>query len=262
MKIMKLIVLAFLLTPAFCSGSIINDNWIIKKQDQYCLFYTTEDIENIKEYELYFDTGKKTVESFFDGIFEDDFDIYIHSSRSTLDSAWQHDWNMPGFKSQCWMVASGISHKLDIISPMKWDTLACEHKYSDSIETQKLITHELVHVYHGQRNISPDFNNVSGIDWFIEGLAVYASGQCDAKRMKEIKEAIAENNIPQNLNKMWSGNLRYGLAGSLVMYIDQKYGREKLIELLKFNNLEELLSTLQANEPEMLIEWKQYVKQL
>lgn len=67
-------------------------------------------------------------------------------------------------------------------------------------KTQQLITHELVHVYHGQLNASPDFSNVEGIDWFVEGLATYASGQCDSLRISEIKKAISGNKIPNGLD--------------------------------------------------------------
>ena len=166
--------------------------------------FTKTDQQNIDEYKVFFKNGKNTVEDFFDASFIHDFDVYIHPDRRSLDSAWQKDWKMPDFNSQCWMVASGISHKLDIISPKRWDSLSCEHSYTERLETQKLISHEMVHVFHGQRNQSPDFNDISGVDWFIEGLAVYASGQCDSIRMSEVKKAISNNNHPQSLGEFWT----------------------------------------------------------
>jgi hypothetical protein len=98
------------------------------------------------------------------------------------------------------MVASGIAAKLDMISPKLWDKQSCEHIYSETTHPQQLITHELVHVYHGQLNVSPDFSNVEGIDWLVEGLATFASGQCDALRIAEVKKAINENKIPKSLD--------------------------------------------------------------
>jgi hypothetical protein len=127
---------------------------------------------------------------------------------------------MPEFKSECQMVASGIATKLDVISPKMWDTEACEHYYSDNQKTQRLITHELVHVYHGQWNQSPDFSNVEGIDWFVEGLATYASGQCDEQRIADVKKAITENKVPSSLDNFWTGKNKYGLSGSVVQFID------------------------------------------
>lgn len=251
-----------LLIAIFFGWTRIENNWIVDKQKGYTFYYTAADKENIDEYRAYFKDGKKTVEAFFQDSYKYDFGIYIHTSRSSLDSAWQKDWNMPDFKSQCWMVASGIFNKLDIISPKKWDSLSCEHSYADVLETQRLITHELVHVFHGQQNKSPDFNDITGIDWFIEGLAVYASGQCDSIRIAEVKKALSENKIPETLDKFWSGNLKYGLSGTVVLYLDKQFGTEKIGALLKYNKLEDLLNDLNITEQELLNGWRAYMNAL
>jgi hypothetical protein len=117
----------------------------------------------------------------------------------------------------------------------------------------------LVHVYHGQQNKSPDFSDISGIDWFIEGLAVYASGQCDTERIAEVKSALSENKVPENLNDFWSGKLRYGLSGTVVMFLDKKYGREVLISLLRYNDIRDIASQLNITEEEIVKEWKEYM---
>jgi len=262
MKEQPLLLLTLILIPILFSWTFVEDKWLIEKQNGYSLFYTTLDKQNKSQYKAYFETGKKTVEEFFQTPFSTEFDIYIHPNRVSLDSTWQKDWNMPGFKSQCWMVASGVAQKLDIISPIMWDSLSCEHSYSNTLKTQRLITHEFVHVYHGQQNVSPDFSNVSGIDWFVEGLAVYASGQCDSARISEVKKSLSENKIPETLDKFWTGNLKYGLSGTMVMYLDNNYGREILIGLLKFNNIIDVLGSLGTTESEILNEWKKYIKDL
>lgn len=248
--------------PLFSNWTTVRDKWIIEKQNGYTLFYTTLDKKNIDEYKAYFENGKNTVEEFFQANFNTEFDIYIHPHRSSLDSAWQKDWDMPEFKSQCWMVASGVAHKLDILSPRMWDSLSCEHSYSDTLETQRLITHEFVHVYHGQQNASPDFSEVSGIDWFVEGLAVYVSGQCDSIRIAQVKKALLENQVPETLDEFWTGNLRYGLSGTVVMYLDKKYGREELINLLNYNHIGKLLSSLDTDELKIIDGWKKQMESL
>lgn len=257
-----LFLLGLLVVPIFLSSTIIGDNWLSEKQNGYTVFYDSKDKKNIKEYKIFFEKGKTAVTDFFQNQYQKDFDIYVHPSRVSLDSTWQKDWNMPDFKSQCWMVASGVANKLDIISPILWDSLACEHIYSNTSKTQNLITHELVHVFHGQQNVSPDFSDVSGIDWFVEGLATYASGQCDSTRILEVQKALLKNEIPDSLNKFWTGNLRYGLSGTVVMYLDNKYGREKLMGLLKFNTIKEVLDSIETTESEIMNEWKKYIKDL
>ena len=128
--------------------------------------------------------------------------------------------------------------------------------YAEREKTLNLITHELVHVYHGKYNMSPDFSEVYGIDWFVEGLAVYASGQCSEERMKAVRNAVLSGQIPETLDHFWSGDLRYGLSGSLVMFIDERYGRTTLTELLKYNRKSEILQKLGTDETGLIANWK------
>lgn len=259
MKTRLAIIFILVFSSLLVSWSLIRTGWIIEKHSGYNLLFKSIDKDNSLEYNQLIENGLASVDAFFDSPLKQGFEIFIHPNRHSLDSTWQKDWNMPDFKSECWMVASGIASRFDMISPKRWDTESCEHIYSETRKTQQLITHELVHVYHGQHNSSPDFSNVEGIDWFVEGLATYASGQLDSIRISEIKKAVSENGIPDNLDDFWKGNLKYGLSGSLVMYIDKKYGRGKLITLLPLNNRSDLLSALDIKEAELLIEWENYI---
>lgn len=262
MHFKSLLLLFALSVLTLSSQKALSQNWTTEKHNGYNLIYQAADRGNLKEYNPMVEMGMQITQTFFNDNYKAGFDVLIHPNRHSLDSTWQKDWKMPDFKSECWMVASGVAVKLDMISPKRWDKEACEHAYADGQKTQHLITHELVHVYHGQLNISPDFSNVDGIDWFVEGLATHASGQCDSHRIEEIKKAIATNKIPSSLDNFWTGNLRYGLSGSMVMYIDSHYGRTKLKELLPFNKKSEILSALKTNETELLENWKNYILKL
>ena len=239
-----------------------DNNWIIQKHHGYHLFFKSPDKQNTRDYNKIVQHGVASVNHFFSSPYKKEFDVFIHPNRTSLDSTWQQDWNMPDFKSECWMVASGTATKLDMISPKMWDKESCEHHFADTKKTQQLITHELVHVYHGQLNASPDFSNTEGIDWFVEGLATYASGQCDSLRIAEVKKAIAENKIPESLDDFWKGKIKYGLSGSVVMFIDYKYGRTQLRELLPFNKKADILNALKSTEPNLLEAWKSYMQTL
>lgn len=246
----------------FISWKNADGDWLTKKHKGYTLFYTSIDKDNKKEYHALIANGMKAVKAFFHSSYQKEFSVFIHPGRRSLDSAWQKDWNMPEFRSECWMVASGVAAKLDMISPKRWDKQSCDHIYSETTHTQQLITHELVHVFHGQLNKSPDFSNTEGIDWFVEGLATFVSGQCDESRMAEVKKAISENKVPKALDAFWTGKIKYGLSGSVVMYIDHAYGRTKLNELLPLNKKSEILSALSTTEPVLLAEWKKFMQQL
>jgi hypothetical protein len=252
---MRLILITF-----FTSLLSISSDWIKEESALGVYLFTDSDKENMEVYKPMVQAGVETVQVFFKKPYPSKFDIYVHPNRQSLDKQWQKDWNMPTFKSECWMVASGVANKLDIISPMRWETEACEHRFVDKIKTQQVITHELFHVYHGQLNPSPDFSQVEGIDWLVEGFATYASGQCDASRIGEVKKALSENKIPTSLDNFWSGKLRYGLSGSVVQYIDQKIGRDRLITLLSLTKKAEVLASLQTSEEELLKGWRQYIQ--
>lgn len=259
MKQKHFTLVVFFLAVSLISWKALNNPWLTEKHKGYSLYYTVADKQNTKEYNKLVENGMKHVKSFFKAPYNKKFDVFVHPNRHSLDSTWQKDWKMPEFKSECWMVASGVATKLDVISPKAWDKEACEHVYSNSEKTQQLITHELVHIFHGQLNASPDFSDVTDIDWFVEGLATYSSGQCDTPRITEIKKAITDNKIPNGLNNFWTGKLKYGLSGSVVMYIDKQYGRTKLIELLKFNRKTEILTSLNTSEADLLKGWKEYI---
>jgi len=240
---------------------VLNKNvWLSEKNKNFTLYYTSSDNNSKTEYKKFINDGIKAVRQFFNSSYNKDFSIYIHPSRHSLDSTWQHDWKMPDFHSECWMVASGVAGRLDMISPKTWDNQSCEHSYTDKTHTQQLITHELIHVFHGQKNSSPDFNNSEGIDWFVEGLASYASGQCDDSKIAEVKRMIEENKVPAKLDDFWKGKNRYWLSGSMVMFIDKKFGRKKLISLLSFTRKKDLLEALNLNEEKLLTDWRAFLQ--
>jgi hypothetical protein len=139
------------------SWKINDDAWQLKNYKSFSFYYTEADKGEASEYVNLVSSGIKSVEGFFSEPYKNKFDVYICSNRKMLDSVWSKDWGMSGFKSECWMVASGVAKRVDIIAPKAWDKEACEHRYSDKLSTQQLITHELVHVYNGQLNASSNF---------------------------------------------------------------------------------------------------------
>lgn len=254
-KYLRLTIL-FIMLAGFKS---FQTDWLIERKKEFNLYFTEKDKDNIPEYIRYIDSGVLAIRQFFNDKFTSQFDVFVHPDRKSLDSQWRKDWNIPDFKSECWMVASGVATRLDLLSPGIWSIEACEHDNNDKLKTQQVITHELVHVYHGQVCRSKDFSDISGIDWFVEGLATYVSGQCDSERINEVKKAILKKETPGELDKFWTGNLRYAISGSMVMYIDKEYGRARLSALLKLKNKIEILSDLQLTEEKLISKWIDYI---
>lgn len=236
------------------------DKWSKKTGKQFDLYYTEKDKSFLKDYSQLLANGMATVTAFFDSSYRTKFKVFVHPHRHSLDSTWQLDWNMPSFKSECWMVASGVARRVDMISPQVWDKESCEHSSSNKEKIQQIITHELVHVFHGQRNFSNDFSVTEKADWFIEGLATYVAGQCDSTALASVKELIVTRTYPKTIDIFWEGKLRYGLSGSLVMYIDKNFGRDKLKRMLPFNKKSELLKELGVSEEELLAGWAKFFR--
>lgn len=234
-------------------------DWQTIEGEHFNLYFQETSRAELADYQPIFEKAAATVEQFFGQPFGQKFLIYLHPDRASLDAQWQRDWQMPDFKSECWMVASGVATKLDLIAPKKWSSEACEHTWADHTAVQKLTAHEMVHVFHGQLNASPDFSDVSGLDWFVEGLAVYASGQCDSARLAPVKMALQSGKAPAALDDFWKGKLKYGLSGSVVMYLDQRFGREKLLALLPFNRKADVLAALGISEEALLAGWREFL---
>lgn len=201
--------------------------------------------------------GVLQVEGFFGEPFTGPFDLRVFPDRASLTEYWRRAWNAPEFEPQCWMVASGTASTLAVLSPEVWKTQACEHDPSDRPATQNLLTHEIVHVYHGQRNPDPEFQDAEEIGWFVEGVAVLASGQLDGPRTARAREALASGKGPARLADAWSGPNRYGFAGSLVSHIDRTRGRQALLRLLRCTSNREVLAALGTSEEELLDRWKE-----
>jgi hypothetical protein len=239
-----------------CNSSKSLPEWdsIVKKE--YTLHYTNADMDKIISIDDQLQSGFKHIVDFFHHSFKNRFDVYIFPNRNLMDKQWQKDWGDSTFQSQCWMIASGVGHRLDILSPNAWAKEACDHNANDSTEIRQVIWHELVHVFHGQYNPDHTFNYIEKLDWLVEGVATFVSGQLDAKRSQRIKQTIEANKAPLTLDNFWKGQEKYGLSGSMVAYIDNKYGRNKLFELLNQTNKEAALKFLGISEMQLLADWK------
>ena len=86
------------------------------------------------------------------------------------------------------------------------------------------LKHEIVHVFH--RNLSKNKMPL----WLTEGIAIYLSGQVDMKEpVDTLKEFL-------DIEKYDQGNI-YKESGFVIKKLIDKFGKEKLIELIKFTSV-------------------------
>jgi hypothetical protein len=231
-------------------------HWVKRQNSSFTLYYTSVDSTLVYTMEKELGIGTKTVTDFFHSSFKEKYEVYIFPNRNELDRQWSKDWAGPNFKSQCWMVASGVARRLDILSPICWKKDACEHNAADNIEVEKIITHELVHVFHAQHNPHPNFDGMDDLSWLIEGLATFVSGQLNEERINKVRTQLKEGKTPTTLSQLWTGADKYGRAGCFVQFLEKKYGRKKIIELLSLTDLNSILKILKTDEETLITTWK------
>ena len=242
--------------PKCISKSNDSLSWNTFNKKEYSIHYTAIDKNRLKYVDSCLQSGCNYIAGFFQHSFLNKFEVYIFPNRTLLDKQWQKDWNDSTFHSQCWMIASGVAHRLDLLSPNAWLKEAYEHNADDAQEIRQVIWHELTHVYHGQYNPDHTFSYVEKLDWLVEGVATYVSGQLNERRLQKIKQLVTEDKTPSTLDNFWKGQDKYGLSGSIVAFIDKKYGRNKLFGLLKQTSKEAVLKELGISESELLKDWK------
>jgi hypothetical protein len=201
--------------------------------------------------------GRKAVEDFFDARFPEPVRVLVFPSRETFTASFPVEWDLS--ETQCWIVASGVASTVRILSPSVWREEACEHDPGDSAHVQNLVIHELTHAYHGQFNPTRDFTGMEEMGWFMEGLAVYVSGQLREGHMAEPREALELGLGPAELERAWSGKYRYGVSGSIVEYVDATWGREALATMLAATTESELLAVVGVFEDDLLRGWRDYM---
>jgi len=192
--------------------------------------------------------GEETVEAFFGGPVAP-YTRRVFDHRDAMAAFARDTSGIP--ELPCWAVAMGTGTTLVVLAPQVWPTEACDH--ADATELDAIVAHELVHVWHGQhRPDDPEMNDVAeDAGWFVEGLAVYASGQLDDARRAQAHDAAR----PAALAEVWSGPARYALAGTLVELVDQRLGRDGTIALLPASTGAEILAALGLTEAELLEAW-------
>jgi hypothetical protein len=202
--------------------------------------------------------GRRTAEQFFATTFPSSFVARVFPDRASLTARWRVVWNQPTLQTECWMIAGGWATEFTILSPSVWRTEACGHDGSNSNHVANVVAHELVHVLHGQRNSA--FTSLAATTpWIVEGMAAYASGQWDTEYAGSVRSAVSGGFAPVTFAALWASPANYALAGSVVSYINQRFGVDAVRRLLTVRTEAELLTALSTDSTILLREWRAWV---
>lgn len=172
-------------------------------------------LNNISRPELYalYKQSMHELENFFDFKFtQNPPNFILLPDRNSFDT-------LTGSKTEDWVVGLTLKGNVYLLDQEHYEKES-SHKYSEE-KYLALAKHELVHC----------FTNVvaSGCQkpvWLIEGISIYLSGQNKFKKTPQVFNTFIEF-----YNKGGAGV--YAESGFVVELLVKKYGKDRLIELLR-----------------------------
>jgi len=146
--------------------------------------------------------------------------------------------------------------KTDIIflSPSAYE-LHSIYKY-DPAEYKRLVFHELTHVF--EEYLTPDIETTQ--TWWSEGLAVYLSKQWNESEFKEpVLKGIQEKLIPDIDVIKNNTKLSYIWGWTIVMFIENTYGKEMILKIIKECNNGNVFEILTEEDDDFEKKWKKWL---
>jgi hypothetical protein len=184
------------------------------------------------------------------------YTIAIYPDRATLADRWRVAWQFPSYQPQCWEIAAAWATELDLLSPRAWNRDGCGHDPGNTTHIRNVLAHEVTHVLHGQLGGHANIGSMGNAQWFTEGLATYVSRMLDVDYAGSVQSRLDAGFAPRTLAEVWSDRANYPLSASIVRYIDRRYGREALRDMLSARSTSAILTRIGVGEAELLTSWR------
>lgn len=176
------------------------------------MVFKIDKISNSKLDNVY-ENSMKELDSFFGlGWKYNRPNIVLVPDRKTIDA-------LKGKKTEEWVVGWVSGNTVYMLSDKDYETES-NHKYSD-YEYFALLKHELAHCFS---HIVSGF--IQKPIWLLEGISIFLSGQLKLKTKPEKYSKFLD--FYEN-----SGKGVYSESGFAIEFLIYKYGKDKLLELLK-----------------------------
>jgi hypothetical protein len=253
MRLHELLLLAVVLAAGACANSATSPSpapsgeWREATIQERPYRFTDADAQVAVTVGTYVNEGEVNAISFLSLQYTSPFTVTIHPDRASLDAQWR-------VATACWMIAGGWRADVSLLSPRVWNSQSCGHDGGNASHVRYVLRHELVHVLHAQHA-----EIALATPWFVEGLAVYASGQIDTDYAGGDRSRLAAGFRPQTIAELWADGANYPLAGSLVRYIDRTYGRAMLRDMMAHTTTAGMLSRIGIEEAALLDAWREDV---
>jgi Tol biopolymer transport system component len=259
-----LLVLLLLVLPATCLGFGQNKvqyrgfEWAILKSDYFDIYYYEGEEFLAERVALLADACYDTLSGYFGHDLSTRIPIMIYRS--------QNDFQQTNVTLE--LLGEGVGgftelYKNRVVLP-----------FTGSYEDLRHVTmHELTHVFNFDMLYGGLLQSVFARQytyslplWFLEGLAEYASEHWDAEAEMVVRDA-AINGYYFSLYQDVSGYLAYKQGQSVIRYIAERYGREKLSDLLRSvsttRNLDKaLVASIGVDTYGLNDAWVEYIKKM
>lgn len=229
--------------------------WITTAADGFSLTVTEVDRPRIEFFVESGTQGRVEVQQFFSRSYRQNYTVRLFPDRASLTTWWTEVWKASGLDQGCFTIAAARKLEVTLLSPGAWRIGGCGPDGSQAGRVRSVLTHELVHVLHDQLN--PALGRVNhAMPWFVEGLAVLASGQLYNDYATVVRTLVSSGNAPTRLADIWTSSSPYGFAGSVVEYLDHRIGRAALAGLLTATTEAEVLAAAGLSEQDLLSGWR------
>lgn len=169
--------------------------------------------------------------------YPDDYTSIINESLSELTDFFQfsletkpclvivdshkHFEEIYGYKAPMWLTGLSLGNVIFILDPLKWSTESNKEFLPEKLKQQ--IKHELAHQYY--RYLAHKNNP----KWLSEGMSLFLADQLKYHP----KNSDFDNFLKFTDKTEMDGLSVYQESGSVVKKIVEKYGKEKLLELIR-----------------------------
>jgi Tol biopolymer transport system component len=262
MKRALLILVLALLVPAVCLGFGKNKvqyrgfEWSILKSEYFDIYYYDDEEFLAERIALLADASYDTLSKYFNHCLSTRIPIMIYRS--------QNDFQQTNITLE--LLGEGVGGFTELYKNRV--VLPFTGSYG---ELRHVTMHELTHVFNFDmlfggllQSVFARQYTVSLPLWLLEGLAEYASEHWDAEAEMVMRDATI-NGYYFNLYQDTGGYLAYKQGQSVIRYIAERYGREKLSDILQSitvsRNLDKaLVSSIGVDTQGLSEAWIEHVK--
>ncbi|MDB1968140.1 MULTISPECIES: peptidase MA family metallohydrolase [Clostridium] len=242
-----ILIMIIIITFGYRKLGTIEDKIKLQEEDKYFKYYSNENYSKaIKELSEVLNDNYSAITERFDTNLETKVEITIYPNIKEFHKAIGNEDASDG------IVGVAYDNTIKMVSPLNPGSI---HNKESLL---KVIVHEFVHIVTFNINNKKE-NNIP--TWFMEGISVYEANQITDYEKKAIRENLSQNTditIDDINDNFYNNQFSYLYSGSIVGFIVNEFGYEKLIQVIKSPN--DIENILDLSIEELKNNWINYVE--